>query len=418
MNREGWRISKHDQLRELCVLAAAGDVPPMESERLRIHLNECAPCRQLFEELRDLHAVEFANLPCSAVAADSQRESRLKDSILRAARGESLRLADAEPSVMEHRSAPIRFTGPIRPNRRLLVGISIGALAASLVFAFSPKRVVNPPLPSRIMEVAAVPVAPAPQSQVANEQSHEEQLLRAKVAALEGERASLEHRLEHSESENQKLQSDQTEKQKEVADLSTDLQRVRAEEASASQKLEQLNADRANQQVAIAAQNREIVSLNERLEAIAASQDRNLDVVSAERQLRELVGARNFHLQDVYDTDSDGKTKKAFGRVFYAEGQTLLFYAYDLSDRHSDNGKYAYYVWGNKDGNLEAVRNLGALNRDDDAQKRWKLKVSDAKVLADIDRVFVTVEAVGKLGPRPRGKQILHAYLGSPPNHP
>ncbi len=238
------------------------------------------------------------------------------------------------------------------------------------------------------------------------------------MASLEADRSRLERLLQESQSENEKLQSDQAEKQKVVADLSTDLQRVRTAEASASQKLEQLNGDRANQQIAIAAQNREILSLNEKLEELAANQDRNLDVVSAEHQLRELVGARNFHLQDVYDTDSDGKTRKAFGRVFYAEGQSLLFYAYDLSDRHSDTGKYAYYVWGNKDGNLEAVRNLGTLDRDDDTQKRWKLKVNDAKVLADIDREFVTVEAVGKLGRRPRGKRILNAYLGSPPNHP
>ncbi len=141
-------------------------------------------------------------------------------------------------------------------------------------------------------------------------------------------------------------------------------------------------------------------------------------MIEAEHGLRELVGARNLHIFDVYDTDSQGRTKKAVGRVFYTEGKSLVFYAYDLSTGHSESGKYAYYVWGNKDGNLENVRNLGTLNTDDLSQNRWKLQVEDAKVLADIDRVFVTVEPVGKIVPHPHGKRILNAYLGSPPNHP
>jgi len=179
-----------------------------------------------------------------------------------------------------------------------------------------------------------------------------------------------------------------------------------------------LKAEREKDQVAITAQNREIRSLNEKLEDKTASQEQARDVVEAEHGLRELVAARNLHIVDVYDTDSQGKTKKAVGRVFYTEGKSLVFYAYDLSTGHSESGKYAYYVWGNRDGNLETVRNLGTLNTDDFLQKRWKLQVEDAKVLGDIDRVFVTVEPVGKLGPRPHGKKILSAYLGSPANHP
>ena len=55
---------------------------------------------------------------------------------------------------------------------------------------------------------------------------------------------------------------------------------------------------------------------------------------------------------------------------------------------------------------------------DDVSQKRWMLKVNDAKALSNIDRVFVTLEQNGKLDLRPHGKKILSAYLGSPVNHP
>jgi len=238
------------------------------------------------------------------------------------------------------------------------------------------------------------------------------------VASLEAERSSLECLLQESQSENTKRQNGDAEKQQQLVALLKELESARAAEARASQRLDQLTAERESDETAIAAQNYAIRSLTEKLEDQVAIHDKTRNVVEAESDLRELVGARNLHIVDVYDTDSNGKTKRAVGRVFYTEGKSLVFYAYDLSDGHSDTAKYAYYVWGNKDGNLETVRNLGTLGTDDQLQRRWKLQVNDATVLADIDRVFVTVEPVGKLGSRPRGKKILSAYLGGPVNHP
>jgi hypothetical protein len=243
-------------------------------------------------------------------------------------------------------------------------------------------------------------------------------VLQGKLATLEVERSRLEHLLRENQSETARLQNGSLEQQQQVVALSKELESARAAEAKASQRLEQLNAERQSDQTAIAAQNREIRSLSEKLEDQRASQERSRDLIEAERDLHELVGARNLHIVDVYDTDSRGRTQKAVGRVFYIEGKSLVFYAYDVSKGQSDIAKYAYYVWGNKDGNLETVRNLGTLGTDDLLQRRWKLQVSDATVLADIDRVFVTIEPVGKLGPRPRGRKILSAYLGGPVNHP
>ena len=49
-----------------------------------------------------------------------------------------------------------------------------------------------------------------------------------------------------------------------------------------------------------------------------------------------------MHIVDVYDSDANGKTRKAVGRVFFTEGNSLMFYAYDLSTSRSESGKYAY----------------------------------------------------------------------------
>jgi len=273
----------------------------------------------------------------------------------------------------------------------------------------------RPPVTSQIATTSA-PASPGVPIQ--ETRNRDEGVLRRTVASLEAERSSLECLLQESQSENTKRQNGDAEKQQQLVALLKELESARAAEARASQRLDQLTAERESDETAIAAQNYAIRSLTEKLEDQVAIHDKTRNVVEAESDLRELVGARNLHIVDVYDTDSNGKTKRAVGRVFYTEGKSLVFYAYDLSDGHSDTAKYAYYVWGNKDGNLETVRNLGTLGTDDQLQRRWKLQVNDATVLADIDRVFVTVEPVGKLGSRPRGKKILSAYLGGPVNHP
>jgi hypothetical protein len=404
-------------------------VDSADLERVREHLLACEACRLLFAEIGDIHALHLPYIAAPGLKRDLAHESQIRNSILRAAQNEGARLAQepelaaaSEPARYER--ARVQLSGPIQGGRAWFVAsaaclLCAGALTVAAWRQTQKLHRIAGPAPTQIPVQAKAPSVRQELSPSKQEGSRrEERALQAKVTALEAERTSLERLLQESEAEKEKLQSRDAENQKQVSDLSAELDSERTSEANTSQKLEQLKADRANEQAAIAAQNREIVSLNEKLEEQAAHQDRSLDVVSAERDLRELVGSRNLHLVDVYDTDSDGKTRKAVGRVFYAEGQSLLFYAYDLSARGSEASKYAYYVWGNKDGNQEAIRNLGTLDRDDPTQQRWKLKVSDGKVLADIDRVFVTVEAVGKLGPRPRGKRILSAYLGSPANHP
>jgi len=110
-------------------------------------------------------------------------------------------------------------------------------------------------------------------------------------------------------------------------------------------------------------------------------------LVKAEHELREL-GARNLVIVDIYDDARAVRVGAA--RVFYAEGKSLLFYAYDLPAG-------PYYVWGSNKGGSR--RNLGALARD------GSLRIDDAKLLADIDQVFVTSE------PGPQGKKILSARL-------
>ena len=134
--------------------------------------------------------------------------------------------------------------------------------------------------------------------------------------------------------------------------------------------------------------------------------------------VRELVVARNLHIIDVHDRDGDGKSQRAFGRIFYTEGKSLIFYAYDLADPRKVDAKVSFHVWGERLGSEKPIQNLGIFQNDDVGDGRWVLTFDDPHVLAQINSVFVTVESSRKMIKEPGGRKILFAFLGDKPNHP
>lgn len=127
-------------------------------------------------------------------------------------------------------------------------------------------------------------------------------------------------------------------------------------------------------------------------------------------------------LQSAYhrplDTDTGGATKKPFARAFYTEGKSLVYYAYDQSQRKADDAKFSYVAWGEHNGNKASINKIGLLFHDDQTQRRWSLNFADPEALAEIDSVFITLERTDEDVAQPKGKRMLTAYLGTPPNHP
>jgi hypothetical protein len=130
------------------------------------------------------------------------------------------------------------------------------------------------------------------------------------------------------------------------------------------------------------------------------------------------MGARNLHIVDVVDTDAHGKTRPAFGRVFFTEGKSLVFYAFDLNEAKIEKANYQYRIWAKQEGGDKQIRNLGIFYSDDKAQRRWAFKCNDPIILSEIDSVFVTLEPAGSDPFRPKGPNLMYAYLRASPNHP
>jgi len=195
-----------------------------------------------------------------------------------------------------------------------------------------------------------------------------------------------------------------------------------AEQAYQSVQLELANLRTEHDRVLLHTASLE--SKAEELTAASREQERKLrddeQFLSSDRDIRELMGARKLYIADVFDVDSRSRTRKPFGRVFYTQNKSLIFYAFDLEHEPGVKTASAFQVWGQKDsdqGDKSRPTNLGLLYMDSETNRRWVLRFDDPKQLAEIDAVFVTVEPHGG-SPKPTGKPLLYALLRKEANHP
>jgi hypothetical protein len=159
-----------------------------------------------------------------------------------------------------------------------------------------------------------------------------------------------------------------------------------------------------------------VSDLTKQLQDREAEVDQKNQLLAHDRDIRELMGARDLYIAEVYDVADNGTTKKPYGRVFYTKGKSLIFYAYDL-DQAGIKPARTFQAWGRRGPDRQSALSLGIFYEDNSSKKRWVLKLDDAKTLSQIDAVFVTVEPNGG-SHKPSGKPLLFAYLRVDPNHP
>jgi hypothetical protein len=236
-------------------------------------------------------------------------------------------------------------------------------------------------------------------------------VLDAKIKARTGELASaskakdtLNSRVADIERENTGLLFEKTQLEGRITQL--------------QEELEKSKSDKNANDVAMAFQETEIRDLRKQVADQTQALDQQQEFSAKAGDVRGLVVARNLHIIDVHDRDGDGKNQRAFGRIFYTEGKSLIFYAYDLADPRKVDAKVSFYVWGEHLGAEKPIRSLGIFHNDDVSDGRWVLTFDDPHVLAQINSVFVTVESSRKTIKEPGGRKILFAFLGDKPNHP
>jgi hypothetical protein len=244
----------------------------------------------------------------------------------------------------------------------------------------------------------------------------------------------LEHELEVTRNEKQFLQQKLQSSDQTLAALTTRVlnlteenrrqaeehEQTRVQLADARNNLSQAQTKIQSDETTIAGLEAEATAREAQLAEVKSSVDRERQMLSADREIRDIMTARELHMVDVVDTDGKGRIKKAFGRAFYTQGKSLIFYAYDLPTNKTADGKFVFAAWGSNSNKLSEQKplSLGIFYSDDKNQNRWVMKFENPKVLQEIDTVFVTLEQQGRPFTSPSGKPILDAYFGTPPNHP
>ena len=201
------------------------------------------------------------------------------------------------------------------------------------------------------------------------------------------------------------------------ADLAQKLDAAQSNSQGLQQKLDALAQQSAQDAARAKALDAKVDDLNRLLRDRETALDQKDELLSHDRDIRELMGARDLYVAEVYDVARSGETQKPYGRVFYTKGKSLIFYAYDLDRQTEIKRASTFQAWGRRGPEREQALNLGVFYEDSGSKKRWILKCDDPKTLAQIDAVFVTVEPNGG-SHKPSGKSLLFAYLRVDPNHP
>ena len=449
----------HERFEELCALAALGQISQEEYEELLPHLRSCASCRvRHFEFMEILHEHLPLLDPQKELFSDSPNisfhDSSYKQRFVKRAQDQGIEFTDFDPGSKPKDHSPMTPRNPWRWVGELFwpssfqkyaflvtlvaLGLALGWMrqkspADRLLPADSPAEIARlkdeiarlrqrmPELSGSQVSSKTQPTSPglkvfSPKGPSSSDSLQTELAIARQSYAVEVARSrSLDEQLRKTSSELVSLREELTAIQSKAPDTDK-FHETELALRQANEELEKLRRTRASDMSTLAAQQVHIRELTERLSNLGDSMDRERELLTAGRDIRDLMGARSLHIIDVADVDSQG-TKRPFGRVFYTEGKSLIFYAYDLERKKRPEERYSFQAWGQRESKSGSTQSLGIFFVDDQTQNRWILKYDDPSVLAEIDAVFVTLEPKGG-SLKPKGQQLMYAYLKANPNHP
>ena len=432
----------HTEFLELCAVSTSGQLSKAEQKRLEEHLAGCQPCR---EALREYESIIDQAIP--SIAADevgdippgpgwSQKRAE-KTFFQRLAEQEDARGVEVHPTGSRSRDRrPVRpySNGPTWPQVWVLYAAGMLLFASLGVYAYRVHARGHGAQGEAVRKQSYVEPSPSSSASLEEELSdagHERELAQAQIRERDKVIADLRRQLAEESTNLAELKSAQERLENQVRDSETGREEVAQKQSELGLKLaasenkslvlqEKVNtlaeqserdAERAR---ALQLKNDDLTGLLKDREAALARQDQ---LLAHDKDIRDLMGARDLYISEVYDITRTGETKKAYGRLFYTRGKSLIFYAYDLDQESEARDANSFQAWGRRGPDRQQAVNLGIFYEDNIARKRWILKCDDSKALAQIDGVFVTIEPNGG-SHKPSGKSLLFAYLKLSPNHP
>jgi hypothetical protein len=414
----------HDEFVELSALFFAGELSDEDWALLQVHLAYCESCHERFLEFQKVSKVA---VPAMAAVLAGEHAGLVEESpeVFAQAHDRLMRELESLPA----QSAPqtkrrFRWTSPLL----LITAACIVVIGCFFAAHYEFKK--------RSAPMAQAPHEGNPQlRQIAPSSAREADLEEALKRAqdentnLKGELVSAQDRLKQSNSSVTEIQSKLESEEASLGRVSQDRDNLRAQLAAAKVEVASLHNQFAESSPAGKRDSAQLTALETRVQELNSSLedkdtelneksqmlDLDKDLLAHDRDIRDVIGARNLYIADISDLNASGKTAKQFGRIFYTKDRSLIFYGFDLDTQSSHKSEVSFQAWGSGS-NTSAPVSLGLFYLDDQ-HKRWVLRCNDPKTLARLDMVFVTVEPPGGSS-KPTGKQLLRAYLQIQPNHP
>jgi uncharacterized protein YoxC len=438
-------MEPHDKFLELCAVSTSGELSEQERRKLEAHLAGCAECRQALKEFEaavDVGVPFLASKLSSGLSVDVSDQSVPSQTKLQPAASldaaASLHMDTNDASVVPnasqrgfafaqrngHRRTQINWNYVWLPFAAcILLTIALG------IYAYRIGK-------SRSVAVTQT-ISDAPDTQIeALEQQmsdvgHEREDLRSQLAQRDKVISDLRHEIQRQSASldeikgaqcnlEKSIQTEESEKQQNTQERSTLLQKLDSAQASLQQtqtQLDLLERQRAQGQSRADSLAAQVNDLHAQLRDREQTLGKQQDLLAHDRDVRELMGARDLYIAEIYDVAREGVTQKPYGRVFYTKGKSLIFYAYDLDKEAGVRTASTFQAWGKHGPDRRQALNLGIFYEDNAAKKRWVLKFDDPKTLEQIDAVFVTVEPAGG-SHKPSGSPLLFTYLKIESNHP
>jgi anti-sigma factor RsiW len=411
----------HEGFRELCALSTTGELSEEEWTSLKQHLASCGACRELIKQYEEVVAsVVPAMAPESSLSPEDE------------SRPDAWSIERAEQRLMATLADEPKYRPTDSSSPRGQWHFSRYAAAAAILIAAGVTGYLAGHWPSRGTEQSAghgasstrgtlaPPVQPpSPAAQPQHDLGKTEQIERASSQIrLEQEQvAHLEDQLNGASKELARQDAILKRSLEERNELGRELAQAQQRQQSLESKLSN-TGDQLSQETA------EMLGLKTRIEDLnrtLADKDTEIaeeqQLLARDQDIRNLIGARNLYIAEIYDVGKSGDTQKPFGRIFYTKDKSLIFYGYDLDQQRGVKKDSSFQAWGRRGSEGKPDVSLGLFYEEDSGNKRWVLKFTDPSLLEQLDAVFITIEPTGG-SRKPTGKPLLFTYLRIDPNHP
>ncbi len=333
----------HDEFLELCAVSTSGQLSEEEQNRLQEHLAVCPACR---EALRQYESVVTDAIPAIGADQSSRIDPGPSWSQSKAEKAFFERLAKEEgdqPGGAENKSGvPVAFRRvlPIAPESTwrhvwmlyaagILLFITL-CLSAYWVGVRHGTDVAKSTPPPQATQAQVATENPASLEEQLSDAAHEREIARAQIAQRDKALAGLRRQLQRQSAEitrmkeaqdrlETNLRSDQAGKQNLVqqrTELGQKLESAQAESQALQQQVAALSQQSTSETTQAKTLGAKVDDLTRLLQDREASLNQKDELLAHDRDIREVMGARDLYIAEVYDVGDNGATRKPYGRVF------------------------------------------------------------------------------------------------------